>query len=66
MADQLAITELWPLSDEEAAQKIGAFLRELQIERRTGGRVGAPNPLIDLEKLTVAERIQLAEQEAQP
>jgi len=37
MADQLAITELWPLSDEEAAQKIGAFLRELQIERRTGG-----------------------------
>ena len=38
MSDQLVImSELWPLSDEEAAQEIGAFLRELQIERRTGG-----------------------------
>ena len=38
MAKELwAISELWPLSDEEAAQEIGTFLRELQIERRTGG-----------------------------
>lgn len=37
MQTRLAIEELWPLTDEEAAQRIGAFLRELQIERRTGG-----------------------------
>ena len=37
MSDQLAVSDLWPLSDDEAAQKIGAFLMDLQIERRTGG-----------------------------
>lgn len=39
METQLTLTqnELWPLSDEEAAQKIVSFLRDLEIERKTGG-----------------------------
>jgi hypothetical protein len=35
MIDQLAL--LWPLSDEEAAQKIVSLLRDLETERKTGG-----------------------------
>lgn len=40
MQTRLTIEELWPLSDEEAAQKIGAFLRELEIEKETAGTGG--------------------------
>lgn len=46
MQTRLTIEELWPLSDEEAAQKIGAFLRELQIEKRTGGTSQDLLPLV--------------------
>ena len=37
MDAQLTIAELWPLADEEAAQRIAVFLRELQTERKTAG-----------------------------
>ena len=35
MVDQLAL--LWPLSDEEAAQRVVSLLRGLEIDRKTGG-----------------------------
>ena len=67
MADQLAITELWPLSDEEAAQKIVAFLRDLQIERRTGGTSQLqPDEMLYLvrEMLPGWKKIEIPEAEA--
>ena len=36
----LTIEEIWPLTDDEAAERIVFFLRDLKIKKKTGGTGG--------------------------